>query len=286
MDEPAPELLLGRSFGEDVSAWPQLKVSRAVQHMKDLEGRLVTWVSGKPFTFEKRFSEDRLQWRQAVKVSSPPPLFEWSLIVGDCFNNLRASLDACIWELAHLDGAAPPRPNQLAFPIVTDESKWVQARRYKLQTVPDDIAARIQVLQPFRRAPEGVGRDALVVLSKLNNIDKHRSNIAVNIEGDQININARIAWESPDAAQRNLPPQVSVYEPRVIDGAVFMEITSPDRMASVKGGSGFRFKVTIDTGNDARENVFQLADNLIRYVQTIHASLLEGLVKDEPGKPS
>jgi hypothetical protein len=278
-DAPNPGLA-GPSFEKDVSAWPRLKIARAIQHIKDLEGRVSVWTSGRPFTTESGIAEDRLRWQVKMRVFTPPPLFEWSLVLGDCFHALRGSLDACVWELAHLNGAVPPKPHMLQFPILEDEAKWERVKRERLQTVPDEIADRIRVLQPFNRASRDVSRDPLLRLNWLDVLDKHRSNINVNIIGGRIDTDLRIAWEEPSAAERNLPPRVIYHTPELIDGAVLMEFHSQDPLANAEGGCSFQFSLTAATP-DGTEDLFGLANNMIQYVQLVHDGLLSGLVRDE-----
>lgn len=280
-DQEVPDPgITGPSFEKDVSAWPQLKISRAIQHIKDLEGRIAVWSSGKPFTTEAKITEDRLRWQTKLRVFSPPPLFEWSLIAGDCFHALRTSLDACVWELAHLNGTSPPKPNLLQFPILEDGGSWEKAKRERLQTVPDEIAARIQILQPFNRPPEEVGRDPLICLNRLDIVDKHRSSIGVSIKGARIKGGLRVGWVDPGAAERNLPPRLTYYTPEITDGAVVMELLSQDPIASVQGGCeiGFQFTVETPTG---RQELFGLAGTLIQYIQQVHVGLLGGFVKKD-----
>jgi hypothetical protein len=268
------------SFEREVSAWSQLKIARAVQHIKDLEARVNVWASGKPFTTKTELTPDRLKWYTKMHVSSPPPVFEWSLIMGDCVHSLRGALDACVWELAHLNGATPPAPHRLQFPIITDKNKWARARLEQLQTVPDEIASRIEVLQPFNRSADEIPRDALLCLSRLNNIDKHRSNIAVSVNCDRIKTQLTVGWDSPGVAERNVPPQVTYYSPDLVDGAVVMELTSLDPISHTKGGCSLQFVFTAETAT-GRENLFTLTGNLIQYVQQIRSGLLGGLVKED-----
>jgi hypothetical protein len=182
-------------------------------------------------------------------------------------------------ELAHLNGATPPKPHMLQFPILEDEAKWERARRERLQTVPDEVAERIRVLQPFNRPSQEVSQDPLLRLNWLYVLDKHRSNIRVNITGGQIKTNLKIGWETPGCAERNLPPQVIYYTPELVDGAVVAEFRSRDPLAKFEGGCSFQFSFTAETPG-GREELFGVANNMIQYVQQVHAGLLGGLVRD------
>jgi hypothetical protein len=72
----------GRSFTSDVSAWPKMKVARAIQHKMDPESRVALWASGRPLILEKIFLDNRLRWQTRVKVLTAPPILEWALILG------------------------------------------------------------------------------------------------------------------------------------------------------------------------------------------------------------
>ena len=272
--------LAGRSFEEHVSAWPQLKIARAVQHRMDLEARIDLWASGKPFTPQTGVTEDRLRWQTKIKVFTPPPLFEWSLIFGDCLHALRGALDACVWELAHLHGAKPPSPHLLQFPILTDRAKWAKSKRDRLQTVPEDVADRIEVLQPFNRPAHEVNRDALVCLSWLNNIDKHRSNIAVNVTCNQLTGTVKVKFDEPEVAKRNSSPRMIRYDPELVDGAVLVEFLFQEPIANVQDDCSFRFVFTAETPS-GKEDLLVLTDNLIQYVEQILDGLLGAYVEED-----
>jgi hypothetical protein len=55
-----------------------------------------------------------------------------------------------------------------------------------------------------------------------------------------------VEWEVPDASERNTPPQVSYYEPAIVDGALLMEFTSRTESSKPKGCS-FKFNFTLET---------------------------------------
>ena len=181
---------------------------------------------------------------------------------------------------ALLYGARPPSPHLLQFPILTDRAKWTKAKRDRLQTVPEEVTDRIEALQPFNRPAHEVNQDALVCLSWLNNIDKHRSNIAVNLTCNQLEGTVKVKWDEPAAAERNSSPRMNRYDPELADGAVLMEFLFQEPIASVQEDCSFGFVFTTETPN-GKEELFALTDNLIQYVQQILDGLLGNYVKED-----
>ncbi|MEV7638468.1 hypothetical protein AB0O32_00935 [Streptomyces rubiginosohelvolus] len=249
-DEPAVASRgLGKrwEFGKDVSSWPMLKLAHAVQHRADLESRISLWTAGRPVSTETALTEDRLKFEMRLRVHTPPPTHEWSLILGDLLYCLRSSLDACVWEYAHLDGSQPPKPKMLQFPVVKDRTNWERVRRERLQTVPREIAERIELLQPFNRPSSEVDKDPLICLTELNNLDKHRSSIEVSVDPSGIQQNFTISWEGDEAAQRNTPPSATYRFPDFTDGALVVEVPFLDPVKDLQGGFTMAMQMGVET---------------------------------------
>jgi hypothetical protein len=125
-----------------------------------------------------------------VHPGSVPPRL--SAIVGDVLQNARAALDCAVFAVAT---ATAPRPltesekRDLGFPVVDRPSKFdaaVSAGR-QLRYVPQSAVDIIRTRQPFCNAVmldmregstewnEVIKSDPLWVLTRLSNIDKHRS---------------------------------------------------------------------------------------------------------------
>lgn len=271
-----PRLAIGR----DVSTWPTLKIAKAAQHLSDLQSRITVWTAGRPMHTKGTLSDDRLSWRFTLHVTTLPPVDEWSLILGDFVHNLRSALDACIWEFATRDGRTPPKPRQVQFPIIDSEAKWTDARRNQLQTVPDEIAERVRILQPFNRPEDERPRDALVLLQELSNLDKHRSSIKVGLNVDSYEADITFDYGSREASERNVPPQVEYFAPEMSDNALLIEHKAVDPILAVTGGYGVRLKFGIDTALGVQEFA-PTTNNLLNYAQQVLAVLYYGAVRDE-----
>jgi hypothetical protein len=267
---------------EAMSPWPQMKVARAVQHLNDLMSRINLWVASNPVTLEPRISEDRLRLELRLKVHSPPPALEWSLILGDCLHVLRSALDACVWELAHATGT-PPHPQWLSFPVCRSRSDWRRARERNLQTVSDVFADRIQAAQPFNAPDRQTERHLVACLSYLDNRDKHRSNISVLVETQQVQQDLQVAMEEAAGSV----PHTIWHTASAEDGALVGELRFTDRIARVSSNVGVKFGVGVET--EWGRAPIDLAQVLIADVQNILTHIVNGPPPEpdaaDPGEP-
>ncbi|MGW1464062.1 hypothetical protein ACWCPT_06875 [Streptomyces sp. NPDC002308] len=261
---------LGRRwrFGKDISSWPMLKVAHANQRKAELESRVSLWHAGSPFETEANLSADRLKWEMRLRVNSLPPTQEWSLILGDLLYSLRSSLDACVWEFAHIDGNIPAKPTQLQFPVVRDRKDWEKARATRLQTVPKEVIERIEMAQPFNRPEEEIDRDPLMILTELNNLDKHRASIELSIEPDSINQNFSAKWGTEEEADRNAPPSITYHFPKPTDGALLVDASFLDPVEEVRGGFAIGMNMKVQTGIGP-QNLILLSSGLINSVNDL-----------------
>jgi hypothetical protein len=105
-----------------------------------------------------------------MTVYGPNIPSEIPLIIGDCLQNLRSSLDYLVWELCDAANVKPTEKN--AFPVCKDQQAF-QSRKDALCGVPPNAAAIIERLQPFNSA-QGWMSSELWILNRLTNISKHR----------------------------------------------------------------------------------------------------------------
>ena len=146
-----------------------LKTTRAKKHLDDLLKELAAFHESKPYEFQEKLDFENQRYRIRIKVKDPPE--ELSLIAGDIFCCLRASLDYLVWALATLNTSSYAEHTQ--FPILEKED----APRFEKQTkgVPAEAATIIESLQPYRAGDtQAIHRHLLWRLNKLCNIDKHR----------------------------------------------------------------------------------------------------------------
>jgi hypothetical protein len=98
-------------------------------------------------------------------------------IVGDIVHNLRSALDHLAWQLVRLDGGQPDETT--AFPIHLSSLNG-RGNPRNLTIAPgirrSDIMEAVESMQPYDALRYGhpPETDALGILQRLNNIDKHR----------------------------------------------------------------------------------------------------------------
>lgn len=106
-----------------------------------------------------------------MAVSGPSIPLEVPLIIGDCLQNLRSSLDYLVWELCEAANVQPTERNQ--FPICDTAKKYRDARGQQLAGVPRAAQTEIERLQPFNLGSAYMANE-LWILNRLTNISKHR----------------------------------------------------------------------------------------------------------------
>jgi hypothetical protein len=135
-------------------------VAEAHRQLQGYSGRLVVEVNAATNTFSPRFEDEPV-------LSKRLPL-----IIGDCIQNIRSSLDYLVWELVLAANCQPTERH--AFPICeTSDAFKACVKRNRLKGLSDDVITEIEALQPYT---EGKDFRAHVfwALDELCNISKHR----------------------------------------------------------------------------------------------------------------
>jgi hypothetical protein len=218
--------------GIEISPWPELKFARALQHARLLQSQIEAWNAITPISTDKTVADDGLSADIVLRLRTEPPLHDWSLTLGDCLHNLRSSLDALAWEFSHLDGRSPAKPRDVQFPICNTSAEWNRALNSRIESVPSELQGRIKLTQPFMY--EQSGNSALLLLSKLDIQDKHRSQIAMTVRSGGI-VLADMSVEFQDSNQIPDPPLEMTVAPaiEVKDGAILMRVSSSARMNEI-----------------------------------------------------
>jgi len=234
-------------LNQSPSTWPGSKLVRAQTHLGELHSRVNAWLASEPYTTRAEIAADNLSWRLILQVTQQPPVIEWSTIAGDCVHNFRSALDAAVWEFAALDGATPPNPKSLYFPIVGDASKWGAAVRSQLAGVPEEYVQRIESVQPFNHVATPGHRSALELLHQLDIDDKHRAGVAAEVVPTSARHRGQVRFGSDEEAARNTPPKSKGGPQEIKHGAVLVEETTMDPIVEVRGGFDLTLAVTLTT---------------------------------------
>lgn len=147
-----------------------LKAARAREHLDSLCEELRVYYKSKPCKFKEQTDIKNQRYRIRIHIVDPPDRL--SLIAGDVFGCLRASLDHMVWALSSFNTTSYAEGTQ--FPILEEPN----ARRFKSQTknIPAGAVAIIESLQPYSRGKDrkAIEEHLLWRLNKLCNIAKHR----------------------------------------------------------------------------------------------------------------
>ena len=161
----------------------KLKIARAREHLEALDSAIREYIASDP-SFVLPYRNENGDWGTGTHINEhPSPRF--SLIVGDCLNNARSSLDYIIWELAGTyAGRVLDEGDRIYFPICdTPEKfdKWVaDVAQYDF---PQPLLDLLKSVQPFN-----AGYYSLVRLRTLVNVDKHKLLLTVKGEVKRIEL--------------------------------------------------------------------------------------------------
>lgn len=168
----------------------RLKVARAIEHLDLLKRELGEYLDGtlKPYMIRIKekaegIAAERLRevrpdvvswWRIEFDIHRQPPL-HLSVVIGDCINNLRSTLDYIAWALATRYAGRPlrttrPKQDKIYFPLWNDPMRADRACDSLAQWgIPAHAIRTIKDVQPHNQ-----GYELLALLDDLVNADKHR----------------------------------------------------------------------------------------------------------------
>ncbi len=153
------------------------KLSRSQEHVQSAQRECRAWIDRHPYSLTKQVNDDSTRYSIFLRENEPAPLLRWTLMVGDCLNNLRSALDYLVYAVAIADtGKNPPLfEKKLQFPITSSRSEFdeVVGRRKQLGEISNPVMMVFESLQPYNR-PHKTLPPVLGILRDLNNTDKHR----------------------------------------------------------------------------------------------------------------
>jgi hypothetical protein len=212
----------------DLVGSARLKVGWARAHLSTLDHEAATFLG----TQQYRLAVEPTAWGHVVRAHvigakvGPPPL-RLSLIAGDVIHNLRAALD-------HLANAVATKPvgegpgDRTAFPLFVRETEYNRQEQTYLKGVRASERPRFRSLQPYH-AVERIGwgpelspaeplylNFCLMLLSRLDNADKHRLLVPANA----VTTFKRVRFVNA----RSYVPLDADGAVRVEDGAVLLRI--------------------------------------------------------------
>lgn len=244
------------------------KIGRARQHSLELQARIVGWSALVDLRPTAEISADRLSWTLRLPAFVPPPLDEWALILGDGIHNVRSALDVLVWANVDQSELTDGQKKSISFPIWTDPQDWDKHYSRLLRTVPADVVQRIHQCQPFQRPEAERSGDLLPLLADLDNRDKHRLTILPALQFNQMEVAHSIEFASDEAAQRNVPPNVTVHGPSLIPESLLFSGTTKDPIERIGGSASAQAQFGVETANGFL-GVIELIENLAYYAAQI-----------------
>lgn len=124
-----------------------------------------------PYVAHLERGDEELQYVLRSYFTHDPPE-ELSVIIGDCLQNMRMSLEHIVWALAEQELGR--EPGHTAFPICKTREDFENRGKKGIRNIPQRAKLVIGSLQPYitgGKDPEG---EPLWQLNEYANIDRHR----------------------------------------------------------------------------------------------------------------
>ena len=188
------------------------RIHRASFHNKACGNEWNRFIEEHPYSTFASVDDDGAG-RITVECRYDPFPERFSLMIGEFLYQLRATLDACIYQAAILDSGQdpPPKYDDLEFPIRSTPDKF-KAARWKLGPLEDDSRRIVELIQPYN-API-LANDQIVynfnrtigIINDWARLDRHRG---LRVVG---------SWAGQASPQLVLPAGVSIASMQCDDG--------------------------------------------------------------------
>lgn len=249
-------------------SWAATKCEHANDLALRLQEDLKAWGRLPNDMLDYIVADDELSFDVWLSDSFPrPPVQGWSLLLGDVVHNLRAALDAMVWQ--YVDAAALNESQQrgIYFPLCLTEEDWRDKAPRTLRTVPDEIVERIRHEQPFLM--KDPGQCVLNLIHDLDRHDKHRQMVgtrAVVTEARfDLEVFTDLRW--PKKGQRPLDLLPFELEP----GSLVLKGRSPHPIKRVVGRIELELDFWFAPGLPIGESIIEMLEMMTRSVRgTVH----------------
>jgi hypothetical protein len=159
------------------------KIERAKKHIRDLDAAIAAFIATNPYRIAtKRDPETRKPIYYVADVQPVP--HEICIILGDAIHNLRAALDHLAQQLYLVGSGATEYRKQTGFFIAQKATEYKRVVGEKVEKMRREAVDALAALEPYK---DGKGID-FWVLHSLNNIDKHRTLVAVGSSYEAVGV--------------------------------------------------------------------------------------------------
>lgn len=149
----------------------QLKLERARRHIQELADVIDAYHAKDPYVARLEHGDGEREYALRSYFAHEPPE-ELSVIIGDCLQNMRMSLEHVVWALAKQELGRDP--GHTAFPICKTREDFERRSKKDLKHVPETARLVVGSLQPYRTGGEDPEGEPLWQLNEYANIDRHR----------------------------------------------------------------------------------------------------------------
>ena len=207
----------------------RLKLGRARRHIQELVGVINDYHAKDPYVSRlERGDEEREYVLRSYFTREPPE--ELPVIIGDCLQNMRMSLEHVVWALARQERGRDP--GHTAFPICKTREEFERRSNRDIKHLPERARLVIGSLQPYITDGRSPDSAPLAQLNEYANVDRHRQLSVIYADSD-LYVDYHIG--------RRLKDGTFVPFGREDNTVVDLGITSG---ALVHGGELMRFKLT------------------------------------------
>ncbi|MGA8493511.1 MAG: hypothetical protein WB711_24030 [Terriglobales bacterium] len=152
---------------DDRLALIRVKIKRAYQHLDELEYAILSsdevHFNSVGMKFDSETGSPSLEITPLILYDPDTPA-----IAGDVIHNLRSALDHLTFQLVEVGGARQGKMHDIRFPIFPTSESYEAGKMRKIEGMRREAIEAIDRLKPYKG-----GNDALWLLSKLDNTDKH-----------------------------------------------------------------------------------------------------------------
>jgi hypothetical protein len=257
-------------------SWAATKCEHANDLALRLQEDMKAWSRLPDDMYDYTVADDELTFEVRLSDTFPrPPVQAWSLSLGDVVHNLRAALDAVVWQYVDAATLTESQQRSIHFPLCLTEEDWLAKVPNALRTVPSQLVERIRHEQPFLM--EDPAQCVLNLIHDLDRQDKHREMVgtrAVVTEArSDLEIFTELPW--PGGSQRPFELVPFELEPR----ALVLRGWSPHPVKRVLGRIGleldFWFAPELPIGESLIEMLEMMTSSVRGTVHSIQGTLDE-----------
>lgn len=145
----------------------------------ELQAEMKEYFHTNPGKVVRQAEGDPDQYIGAFQPKEPIPA-RLPIIIGDCIQNLRSSLDYLVWELVLAAKNVPGKHNMFPICKTLDAFNNQVTKQRRLDGVAPDAVAEIESLQPYHEGQD-FDKTVLWVIEDFCNINKHRRLLVISL---------------------------------------------------------------------------------------------------------